>query len=157
MTDQAKCITKIRDDKIYDVISALAEPVPKIDFTVIDFPTDKITVKDVRRAYKLGYDLWWESRFDDHIGEYRRHMSLDDAIDALIHYERDYAEQAFLQALGVPVREGREYVLQDVVDTVRSEYLKLGLATGDHQVAELVRGVERQAVAQANQYLGRRP
>lgn len=138
----------------------MADPVPKIDFKRIDFPTDKITVKDLRRVFpKLSYDSWTEDRDETRLpgGVWHRRMTLDSALDALIEYERDYAEQAFLQALGVPVSDSRVYVLQDVVDTVSAEYIKLGLATGDHQVAELVRGVERQAVAQANQYLGRRP
>ena len=137
----------------------MAEHVPKLDFKKIDFPSDKITIKDLRRAYPLGYDQWMEDRFDYRIttGEIRRPMSLDDAIHDMVDYEREYAERAFLQALGVPVRPGREYDHQEVVDTFRTQYIKLGLASGEHQVSELVRNVERQAIAQADQYLGRRP
>ncbi|MBX9580278.1 MAG: hypothetical protein K2X87_08225 [Gemmataceae bacterium] len=141
-------------------ISTLAGPVPKIDFKTIDFPSDKLSIKDLRRAFpKLGYDLWLEDRFDYRFktGEIRRPMSLDDTIHALLDFERDFAEQAFLQALGVPLRDGGGYLHEEAVETLRSDYIKLGLAAGDHQVAELVRNVERQAVAQANQHRGRRP
>ena len=138
----------------------MTDPVAKLDFKKIEFPSDKITINDLRRVYPLGFDEWVADRtfgsVDEEINGSPR-LSLDGAIGDLMDYEREFAEQAFLQALGVPVRPGREYSHQNVVDTFRSQYIELGLASGDHQVSELVRGVERQAVAQANQYLGRRP
>ena len=138
----------------------MADPVPKIDFKKIEFPTDKITVKGLRQVYPLGFDEWIEDRTLGSVDEARDgspRLSLDAAIGDLMDYEREFAEQAFLQALGVPVRPGREYSHQNVVDTFGKQYIELGLASGDHQVSELVRNVERQAVAQANHYLGRRP
>ena len=72
-------------------------------------------------------------------------------------YEREFAEQAFMKTLGLNDPKLDEFNFDDAVDSFSGQYIKLGLATGKHQVAELVRNIERQAVAQANQHLGRRP
>lgn len=117
-----------------------------------------VTVKDVRKAYKLSYDLWIEDRLvnNKRIAD-PRPVTLDSILHDLMDYERQFAEQVFVKTLGLNDPKLDGFSFDDAVDTFSGQYIKLGLATGEHQVAELVRNIERQAVAQANQHLGRRP
>ena len=134
------------------------DSVPKIDFTKIDFPTDKVTIKDVRRAYKLSYDVWMEDRIANNGRDNEpTPVTLDTHLHDLMDYERHFAENMFKKALGLHDPNLGYFGYASAIESFSAQYIELGLASGDHQVSELVRGVERQAVAQANQYLGRRP
>jgi hypothetical protein len=129
-------------------------PDPAIDFTLIDFPTDRLTVKDLRKRWPHGFDT---SPPEDAvglriIGPYRR-KSLDSIIGSTIDTERELAERAFYAALGKEAPEhlsgsGREESMELLAHT----YVGYGLATGEHHALELIRNIETQGAAQARKF-----
>jgi hypothetical protein len=138
-------------------------PDPAIDFTLIDFPTDHLTVKDLRKRWPHGFDTSPPpgQRFDDgeiglRLGPYRR-KNLDDILGSTIDTERELAELAFCATLGreppEPLRgDGRR---DESAELLAHTYVGYGLATGDHHAMELIRDIEAQGAAQARKFQAR--
>ncbi|WP_145951899.1 hypothetical protein [Paludisphaera borealis] len=86
---------------------------------------------------------------------FNRH-SLDNVLgDGIIDVERLVAERAFKRAMGQNVEVGAFDKDSDLIDSLASEYLRYGLARGEHEVAAMVRRIEAQAESQARQHGGR--
>jgi len=125
---------------------------PSIDFTVLSYPTDKLTVKDLRRISPDGFDqpLRKESFAPVRKGLYHR-RSLDDVLGHLLDVEREMADRAFHGRLSAALPEHFPRDPDDERNCLIREYVRLGLATGKHQAEQLIRDLEGQAIAQAEQ------
>ena len=128
-----------------------------IDFTTFSFPTDRLTVRDLRRKHPEGFD---QPLPEEALGEIRRgsryrRRSLDVILGDLIDAEREVAERAFHNHLG----SGQPDYLRGTPDGSRdcliSTYVEWGLATGEHHAEQLVRDLEAQAISQAERVVGK--
>ncbi len=129
---------------------------PKIDFTQIEFPSDKLTIKMLRQVWPDATDVdrWRDTGRAPH-RVYVRH-SLDNVLgDGIIDLERLIAERAFKVALGQPVKDNPAISNKDeLIECVSNTYLKYGLSRGEHETAQMIRRIEAQAEAQARQHGG---
>jgi hypothetical protein len=135
----------------------MSDSIPQIDFTKIAFPSDRITVKSLRDAFPHSFDLPAHSFDQSSTRSYER-GSVAQALDGIIDAERLLAGIAFKRALGQPMSsdEGR-FDRSEFLDALETDYGRVGLASGAHQVEELMRAIEAQAVEQARHHLGRSP
>jgi hypothetical protein len=124
---------------------------PDIDLTRFDFPTDKLTVKDLRRLFpgRLDHrDVSPDDPFKDD--------SVYEKLAALIAEERGIATHVYDQARGRVSEFGlRGDDLKEAIKELGVEYLKFGLASGPAQAREFARSVERQALRQAGRHGGK--
>ena len=132
---------------------------PAIDLTKIEFPTDNLTLKMVRKAYPQGFDV--EPPPDFALDRLRRRplrcQSLDNILAFIIDFERILADMAFKRARGQSVEHADgNRDRETIMDNLGSDYVRLGLAHGKHEAHEMLRGIEAQAAAQARQH-GWRP
>ncbi len=137
----------------------MTETEPKIDFTQIEFPSDKLTVGMLRKAYPQGFDVDMPrdvGAYNELRDDYDR-RSLDDILGTgLIDVERLVAERAFKVALGQSVKgDSRLSNKDELVDCLTHVYKHDGLARGEHEALAMIRRIEVQAEAQARQYEGR--
>ncbi len=146
------------------MFTSIAMPVPMtdtepaIDFTTIEFPSDKITVKMIRQVWPDAVDV--ERVQSTSRAPHRRFVrhSLDAVLgEGVIDPERQLAERAFKVALGQAVKDQIFQGRDDLIDSLASAYLDYGLARGEHEAAALVRRIEAQAEAQARQRGGPTP
>jgi hypothetical protein len=135
----------------------MPEPEPTIDLTVIHFPSDKATLAELRKAYPRDFENFGPSRYPG--GDIERMANLHDGdFAAMFDWERIYADAVFRNAVGIPNPGGtvvpHRAVLDGIADTLVGEYVRVGWA-GEHQAEEMVRGIEQQALAQAQKFVGR--
>lgn len=133
----------------------MTDTTPKIDFTKIDFPSDRITVKILRQVHPTATDVDVPIDSIAPLGDprsYRRH-TLDDPLGCgIIDLERQIAERAFKIALGQSVKGSNLSNIDEMVDNISDEYKKYGLARGEHEISAMIRRIETQAEAQARQH-----
>jgi hypothetical protein len=136
-------------------VPAPSAETPKIDLSRIDFPSDRITVKALRAA-RPG------SGFDDKVAVYPEGKNAFDEFVACLSTERELAGKAFDAALqGHDLKRiGKgdhkpAWDRQEIVSALDSEYRAYGLSSGRQQSIQLIRQIEAQAVAQAEEHLGR--
>jgi hypothetical protein len=131
---------------------------PKIDLTTINYPTDKLTVGMMRKRCPTAFDVEPETGTYTAGGHRPLHrMSLDFVLASVVDHERMLAEWAFKKALGQPVPEADDSTFgrETTFENLSNDYIKFGLARGEHEAQEMLRGIEAQAVAQARQHGGR--
>jgi hypothetical protein len=135
----------------------MTEPEPKVDFTQIDFPSDELTVKVLRKAFPDGFDVDVAKdslSLSDDRAYVRRTM--DDGLGGFIDVERMVAERAFKVALGQSVTGDPNISNKhELIDILVHRYKQFGLARGEHEALTMLRRIETQAEAQARQYPGR--
>ena len=111
---------------------------PQFDSSKIAYPTDRLTVKQLRELYP--------DDFDKPYGAGGVSCDLDGECNAILSFERRVAYAAFRAALGDPVRpDEREFYTEPLVEA----YVKSGLASGEHAANELIRAFEQAAAEQA--------
>lgn len=140
----------------------MTETEPQIDFTRIAFPTDSLTIKALRKNTPHAFDVpppeKWKHLISDQRSSHFSLMSLDDVLSSILDFERLVAEDAFRNELGLkkkapyPVIGGRK---SDLIDSVASDYVSLGIARGKNEAREMIRAVEAQAREQAREHGGR--
>jgi hypothetical protein len=126
----------------------LTEDIPKLNFEQIDFPTDHLTVRDIRQE-------WYRATSRAQIT-----TSFVKGLEDIIQTERELAEGAFYDALGIEPPADLYGVFGGVDGTrevLALEYERRGIASGQHAAELLVSSIETQAAAQAAKLLGRRP
>ena len=132
---------------------------PKINFSKLDFPTDKLTIRDLRGKIPYSFDVDPPENFARHLrrdGHYDR-MDLDNAIGNLIDCERLLAELAFRSELGLPELDKSKFSTRaELFDVMPGDYVDLGVAQGDHEAKLLLKSIESQAKEQAREHSGRR-
>ena len=118
-------------------------PVPTLDITRIDFPTDHLTIGHLRRL---------QPDPDVHsfaAGDLEKMLEV--GVMPSMDVEQTLAQKAFAQAAGQP-DPGEDRL--DLIRMLNDEYRRLKLSTGIHQTRQLVRDFEKAAAAQAKEYLG---
>jgi hypothetical protein len=124
---------------------------PDIDLTKFDFPTDKLTVKDLRRLYPGRLD----NRSVTSIDQFRE-GSVYEKLAALISEERILAIDIYDQASGKKRPFGlRGADLKDALEELAEVYIRFGLASGPAQAEQLARSVKSQALRQAERHGGK--
>lgn len=117
---------------------------PKLDQSKIDFPTDKVTLAQMRRLspefFDSGAMVYWENELP---GVLTTHQ-----------IEQELAAKAFARAAGTP-RPSLCRPRELLIDLLHGGYQELGLSTGKQQTKQLVRRFEDAAVAQAVATRGR--
>jgi hypothetical protein len=132
----------------------MSAPEPQLDLTKINFPTDRLSIKDLRTMFPEGFDrLDQWGRADG--AEFFRDQS-DRGYEILIwmlNTERKVAELAFNRATGRPQPEDRSERSPGWVEEEKEELIELlvkyGLATGPRHAEQQVRDIESQAATQA--------
>ena len=139
----------------------MPDPVPQIDFTRIDFPTDRLTVKDLRRLKPECFDIQNAPTQHPRVRTcgYFNRWSLDELenqFGGLVAVERATADRAFHKVLGleIPDHLGDPILEESDREEMENRFVPLGLAAGKHKVRLLIRDIEAQAIAQAKKYLG---
>jgi hypothetical protein len=116
---------------------------PVIDFTRLWFPTDAITIGDLRKKFPFAF----EGVDPDYFNEG------DDNMSALVECERTVAQWAFDKALGRPTPSADEW--RDQEEGLEITYTEMELAKGAKHAEQLVRDLKEAAAAQAREYLGK--
>jgi hypothetical protein len=117
-----------------------------IDYRAIKFPSDQITIADIRIAHPERFDVenasWFKRTQDDP----------KFSLNVILYLERLLARTAFQEAIGKPLDMMAEWGLDrtDCLDELTRFYATYGIAQGVHHTEQLVRDLEAQATAQAN-------
>lgn len=124
---------------------------PEIDYVIytsIAFPSDNLTIRDLRRAHPDQFDVDDGPDFFDHVGE---NILADDTIGTMLYVERLLARGAYEEARG-----NRDYLLkkqaverEGLIAELAEDYMRYGLASGPQHAQQLIRDFEAQAAAQA--------
>jgi len=109
----------------------------KIDLTAINFPSDKLTFLQIRRAYPRNVDSLRSEKQN----------SLDDILSGLIDVERKFAEVSFDDALKRANRWTPYWESQR--ESLAYGYIEFGLAKEPEHAEQLIRDIETQARQQA--------
>jgi hypothetical protein len=128
-----------------------------LDYSAIQFPSDSLSVKDLRRLFPKAFDVpvteAWVGRIRD--AAFHMHESLDAALGNVLDAEREVAERAFQSALGSDPRKWSLAAADEVRDCLAADYVRTGIAAGEHQAQEFIRNIERQAISQAHLIAGK--
>jgi uncharacterized protein YihD (DUF1040 family) len=122
----------------------------KVDYSRFDYPSDRLTIRDIRdhESHRIDINLPNLSTDDPH------------SIEHLLFLERCISEYAFSVALGRgrTYRElAREGGYKGYEGELVDEYMFYGLARTTHEAQELIRGIKDQARAQARESQGLDP
>jgi hypothetical protein len=122
------------------LLMAQEESSQQLDLSKIDLPSDQITMGTVRRVEPTAFEPYISHEPDD--------LGIIDTVATEILLAKD----AYTKARGIkseiPMDAGerRQYILN-----LNDEYRAYGISTGVKQTNELIRNMERAAVAQAKQ------
>jgi hypothetical protein len=120
-------------------------PPDSVDYSSIPFPSDRITMADLRRAHPDRFDVPGGRRF-------RGDASSDATfhLDTIVYLERLIAASAFDRAAGKPENPLDQALLEreDCVSELTKLYQTYGVAKGPNHTEELVRDMEARAAAQ---------
>lgn len=116
-----------------------------IDFTRIRFPSDRITVANLRRAHPVRFDVEGAVQFEgvqDNDPEF--------LVPVMMALERMLARNAHSIAAGMGTDVLTKECLEraDCIKDLTDCYAAYGVSSGPNQTEELVREIEAQAVAQ---------
>jgi hypothetical protein len=129
---------------------------PSIDLTKIDFPSDGLTIKTLRRLYPQHIDSEPEACANLFKDGFKDGAELPGGkLLTMLDAERFVADAAFVKACGV---QCEPVYLEDAARSAAHAaelYLHYGLASGPQHAQQLVRGIESQAAEQARQHPGR--
>jgi hypothetical protein len=127
---------------------------PEIDLTKIEFPSDVMTIKAIRRLWPVAVDTGEKvDLFSRPVGGRAGEM-----LSNMLTMERDLAKATFGLEFG---REPNITYADDDVKLLAEDlsklYTRYGIADGPNSAKELIRNIESQAVAQARQHTPPRP
>ncbi len=134
----------------------MPSPEPVVDLAKIEFPTDKLTLKELRKFCPDDFD-----RMDKRGRALGGPPDVRSQSEAILLLERDFASRAFNAAMGRPFNwndpSKRDPEVYDQVNELgrkllRGAYVAWGLATGQHHAEQLLRAVEQAAAEQAKAY-----
>jgi hypothetical protein len=124
----------------------------KIDFTKIEFPSDGLTIKVLRRVHRDQIDA---ERLPTFFTDRERGGSAEDVLTDLLYCERALAEAAFDRHLGrLPADP---LGVEGFAEELTRLYVRYGIASGEHHAEQLIRSFESHAIAQAREHSGRQP
>jgi hypothetical protein len=126
-------------------------PGTQLDLTKIAFPTDRLTVKDLRRYCPTAFDLpAGEGHLYDVEGLFDR-VSLETVLGAVLDAERQLAHRAYCKARGMPPPQQLSDQ-EGLVESLTADYAAMGLSSGPRHAEQLIRSFEEAAAKQARQH-----
>jgi hypothetical protein len=135
-------------------MSAPDSPLDYIDYTSISFPSDKLTIRDLRLLYPHYFDVEGSAIRDflaANAGQGKLNSVDDDWLASMLDSERWLARHSYDKSRGAPVSRLEE--IGDSRDKCASElstyYVHFGLASGPTHADQLIRQFEAAAAAQA--------
>jgi hypothetical protein len=117
---------------------------PRLDLSKMRFPTDRITIGQLRAEQP---DIYMSENL-------RRMESVDANVFATMITEIEFAETAFAKALGLPAPHPKESQ-QERISWLNDDYKRYGISTGAQATRQLAREIEKAAVEQAKQFRAR--
>jgi hypothetical protein len=125
-------------------------PKPKFEHERLDYPSDRVTIQMIRASRPLSFEKIESDFF------FASHMyGPREGIGCMLSMERQLAHKAFAAAVGEPdPYPDEEESRQELVRMLTDSYKRVGLSSGIKHTEQLVRDIERQAVAQAHKQLG---
>jgi hypothetical protein len=128
----------------------MSKPPPVINYACLSYPSDRITIQGIRAKYPDGFYQEDPSFFErDQWGD-RSDFGM------LLTLERMVAHKAFAERLGLPDPHPDEaWSRSELIDMLNDGYKRFHMTSGPQHTEQLVRDLEAQAVAQAEQHLGR--
>lgn len=127
---------------------------PQLDATKVAFPSDQLSIKDIRRIWPESVDTGAE------VVLFSSSAGAADMLYAMLTMERDLAKATFDQNFGKDTFSTITYADGNVAalkEDLSESYIKYGLAKGQSSADQLIRRIEAQANAQAQQHLPPRP
>ena len=122
-------------------MSSSDSPLDYVDYTAIDFPSDQISVRHLRRAHPERFDVEDGSRFKHASGW---------PVEGILIAERYLARNAYEIAIGKarPLLSG-SLSRDDCLEDLTKFYPKYDISSGPQHTEQLVRNIESQAANQA--------
>ncbi len=127
----------------------------QLDFSGIAFPSDRLSIRDLRRKYPECFDIGLrrgeqpQPLYFPHttFGKYDNTVPHSEDLGGLLFSERLVAAYAYAAAHGIHEPGGYEgeLGLSGFKSDLTRSYVALGIANGEHQAAEMIRDIERQA------------
>jgi hypothetical protein len=116
-----------------------------LDLSSVVFPSDALTIRMLRRLYPDQFDVGFGQGQESQPAFFFSRQSVDD-IGGLLYCERQIAVSAFASARGVaPPTDVMDIIeIEDLREELGRRYTRLGIANGEHETIELVRGIEKQ-------------
>ena len=134
-------------------IECLPAPISSIEFTKIAFPSDRITLADLRRVHPKEFDTCGRNFFD------RRKLSRgsddwpQDVLSEMLSIERLIARLVFVTARrGQPQASVLNSTWEDdeeLIEALSGYYVRYGVAHDPQESLLLIRSIEQQAAKQA--------
>lgn len=125
-------------------------PQPQIDLTKIDFPSDQVTFKLLRRIYSSYFD-----QQDDRSWIFN-HVEATE-LEPLVNIEGRLATKAFDDMLGRTTTSRHPGFWEEQREDLTAIYITLGLASGPQHAEQLIRTFEQTAAEQARRHMPRTP
>jgi hypothetical protein len=123
---------------------------PKIDFSSLTYPSDGLSIKNIRSAHPQGFTQEDPAFFE------AAHWGDRADFGGTLLVERRIAHKAFAARLGLPdPYPDEDWSRSELIEMLTESYQTYGIATGSHQTEQLAREIEAQAVTQAEEFLGR--
>lgn len=130
---------------------SMSDPVPALDFTQIRFPSDRITIGQLRKLWPGSFDEY-HAPGQGRPGDIERAGNLENTLGGLIDCERVFANLVFLKALGLPRADGDAPETEGEASDLAEDYATYGWAGGWHEAREMVRDIESQVLAQVRRH-----
>lgn len=126
---------------------------PTLDLSGVRFPSDDLTIRTLRQTHSDLFDIGIvngenaQPKFFFH-SSHGGHAT--DTVAAMLYCERLIATDAYAAAKGVDGMETGA-TLDDFKEELTKLYARYGISNGPHHAAELIRDIERQGAALANE------
>lgn len=131
---------------------------PSIDLARLEFPSDKITLADLRRVHRREFDTMSVNFFDGAKMGRKADDWPQEPLAEMLSIERIIARMAFESAArggpqGSVLTSGSEDDVE-LVGTLSEYYRRYGVAHGPHEARLLIGSIEEQAAKQAEHLVG---
>jgi hypothetical protein len=128
-------------------------PPPQINLDILDYPSDGLTVKQLRTLFPEQFREDGPSNFFS-----RENRSNSGLIEYIVVFERDLAKHAFDRVLGRSSEWMAPARPRDLRGHLADLYARFQIAQGPQEARQLIRDLEKAAAEQARQHIrGRRP
>lgn len=123
-----------------------------LDFSEIRFPSDALSVADLRRTHPDLFDKGFSSGaaaqpqffLDPFVNGHS-----ENTLGNMLYCERELAASAYAHARGIDSTDLGD--VADIKEELSGYYTRYGIANGVHHAGELIRGIESQGAALAKQ------
>lgn len=119
-----------------------------LDLSGIRFPSDAVSIGDLRKKHAALFDKGFAQPQPAFFLEPSHGGHAEDMVGGMLYCERLVALFAFAEACGVEYRAKPGF---DFKEELTEFYIRYEIASGTHHAAELIRDIEQQSVALANQ------